>query len=322
MSRTTRPTVSVIMPSYNHAAFVEDAVRSVLTSQDAPPFEIVVVDDGSTDDSVEILGSIDDSRLVLLTQENQGAHVAFERGLDAARGDIVFLLNSDDLFAPRRLRDVCSALEEESDAVAAASWLQLIGPDGAGLGVKEDYRNMSPWPPFRQPDLNGLDDPRAALLQSNWIATTSNIAFHRGRLAGSAPSFSPLRYCHDWDFFLQLAAQGRILVLQTPLVSYRVHPQNTLKEGKGTGKALMELEILWLLARHALDLLRHLELGTAGRLRLWNSLPRFSNPARTQGILHQLFALRGSSGPPRRAFMDLLEPESDLRTRFLTELQS
>ena len=315
------PTLSVVMPSYNHAAYVEEAVAGVFASQDAPSFELVVVDDGSTDESVEILRRFDDPRLQLITQSNQGAHRALARGLNAARGEIVLLLNSDDVFDSRRLATIADVLQANPDVVAVATWLRLIGPAGDEIGIKRGFRNMPPWS-SRRPDLHDLGDPQKALLQSNWISTTSNIAFHRGRLNGAVPTFRDLRYCHDWDFFLQLLAHGPLLEVTEPLVSYRVHPENTLKEGAGGGKAQMELEILWLLICHAATLWPKLGFDDADRARFWRSMPPFGRPAQIESLLHRLVALRGSDSVPRDAFFNLLRPEDALRRHFLSQLAS
>ena len=104
--------VSVVIPSYNHGRFVEAAVASVL-DQDAD-LELVVVDDGSTDDSVERLARFaGDPRVKVFEQENRGAHAALNRGLGLARGEIVFILNSDDLFEPGRVRQILQRFDAD-----------------------------------------------------------------------------------------------------------------------------------------------------------------------------------------------------------------
>ncbi|MEM8994759.1 MAG: glycosyltransferase family 2 protein, partial [Acidobacteriota bacterium] len=249
-------TVSVLVPSYNHADFIGAAVHSALVALDEAGVdgEIRVLDDGSSDRSLDVLGGIDDPRLDVKAQANAGAHIAFNRLLSGAQGDVIFLLNSDDLYAPGRIRDVLRRFDREPTAVAAGSWLEVIDTDGARLGVKEAWRSMPPWPRRRGAGLSDLGDPGLALLETNYLSTTSNIAFRRSAIgADHAPTlrFTDLRYCHDWDFFLQLARRGPLLLLEEPLVSYRVHPANTLKETEADGTVRMRFEILWLLARHA-----------------------------------------------------------------------
>ena len=90
------PLVSIIIPMYNSSAYVVDAVRSAL-SQTYPQIEVIVVDDGSTDNSLQLLAEIKDDRLRLFSQMNQGACVARNRGLAEARGEYIKFLDSDDV---------------------------------------------------------------------------------------------------------------------------------------------------------------------------------------------------------------------------------
>ncbi|MEO1083566.1 MAG: hypothetical protein AAFY88_04940, partial [Acidobacteriota bacterium] len=119
--------------------------------------------------------------------------------------------------------------------------------------------------------------------------------------------FTDLRYCHDWDFFLQLARRGPLLMIEEPLVSYRVHPTNTLKETEAEGTARMRFEILWLLARNARGLLDAAGpwLGvdrTELDARLWRSLPHFG----AESLLLQLLAL--GEGPELGDLLDIDHP--------------
>ncbi|MCG8460583.1 MAG: glycosyltransferase, partial [Holophagales bacterium] len=241
------PRVSVVVPSYQHGEHVVEAVRSALDAElpGGPEcLEVVVVDDGSTDDSVARLRAIDDPRLRLFEQENRGAHVAFGRGLELARGELVFLLNSDDAYEAGRLATFVDRFEADPELLFAASWLRIVDAGGRELGIKEAWHNLPPWPrPRPGPGLAELGNPGLALLESNWVSTTSNLAFRRriGRPA-DAPAgdrfaaagrlrFRPLRYCHDWDFLLELASLGRMELLEAPLVRYRTHDRNTIREG-------------------------------------------------------------------------------------------
>ena len=105
------PTVSVIVPSFNHEAFVGPAIDSALAPGGAD-VEVVVVDDGSTDDSRERLEAYaGNPRVKVHHQENRGAHAALNRGLELAGGDLIFILNSDDSFAPQRIENLARRLD-------------------------------------------------------------------------------------------------------------------------------------------------------------------------------------------------------------------
>lgn len=90
-----KPAISVVIPSYNHARYIERAVYSVL-HQTFHKIELIVIDDGSRDDSLSRLARIKDSRLKVFSQENQGAHATINRGLHMAREHYLAILNSDD----------------------------------------------------------------------------------------------------------------------------------------------------------------------------------------------------------------------------------
>ncbi len=304
---------SVVIPSYNHGRFIEACVASVLS--DDLDLELIVIDDGSRDDSVERLQALRDPRLRLEVQENRGAHVALNRGLDLCRGEICFVLNSDDRFHPDRITRCLETFREDPEVVAVGSWLEIVGGDDRRLGVKKAWHDLPPWPrPEPGPGLADLGDPRLALLESNYLATTSNIAFrNRG-----APRFASLRYTHDWDFFLALGRRGRLHVIEEPLVAYRVHGENTIAEGKGQGEGVMRFEILWTVAAHAAAMLRE----SSGhdvedlRSRLWRSLPRFGRP----DLLTQLLTWRGEADTLPASYRALLRPDHPFRQRAVEAL--
>src|SRR5271166_5416911 len=96
------PFFSVVIPVYNRADVLENALRSVL-AQTCQDFEIVVIDDGSTDDPASVVDRLGDTRIRLIRQDNRGGGAARNRGMDEARGKFVALLDSDDTFLPRHL---------------------------------------------------------------------------------------------------------------------------------------------------------------------------------------------------------------------------
>jgi len=103
--------ISVIIPAYNHERFVGKAIESVL-NQTFQEFELIIVDDGSTDNTANIIKSYTDSRILYIYQENQDAFNAINHGLDIARGAFISILNSDDLYEPSRLKRLLQAHQE------------------------------------------------------------------------------------------------------------------------------------------------------------------------------------------------------------------
>src|SRR5262249_5004591 len=116
------PKLSIVLPSYNHAAFIADAVRSAL-SQTYRDFELIVVDDGSTDETLHVLAGFRDARIRILTQANRGAHAAINRGLTEAAGRYLAILNSDDMLHPERFATLLPVLEANPRVGLVASYV-------------------------------------------------------------------------------------------------------------------------------------------------------------------------------------------------------
>jgi glycosyltransferase involved in cell wall biosynthesis len=241
----SRSAVAVVIPSYNHAKFIGAALESV-AGQTLAPSRIVVVDDGSSDGSVELIRGIGDPRIDLLEQENAGAHHALNRAIQAV-GDVdyIAILNSDDLYEPERLERCVAFLEKNKGLCdVVCTGVQLIDLQGAAL--------PSDNPKVRRLDdvwLNPQRDPAEWLGVSNFLKTSSNFVI-RAEYARSHP-FRSYRYAHDYFFAVVAAVHGRLAVLPEPLLRYRIHTSNTIKSD---GAARVAQEVV----RLNLDLLLEL----------------------------------------------------------------
>jgi glycosyltransferase involved in cell wall biosynthesis len=239
------PEISVIIPSYNHAAYIGHAVESVF-AQSHTDLELIVVDDGSTDNSLDILAGFSDPRLRILPQANQGAHAAINRGLRAATGDYLAILNSDDIYHPLRLAKMLEVLKSDRQVGLAGSYIDIIDRDGKSLGTKHGYTDSSPWQ-LESPErsFRAGNDLHKALLTENFWSTTSNFVFAR-HWFDAVGEFRPLRFTHDWDFALRMARVARMALLPDVLMHYRFHATNTIRNDR----AVMIFEICWCLAMH------------------------------------------------------------------------
>jgi len=308
------PSISVVIPSFNHGAFIGRAVDSVLES-DREDLELIVVDDGSTDDSrarLELYAG--DPRVQIHHQPNRGAHAALNRGLELAAGELVFILNSDDAFDPRRIEVLSRRLADNPEAALAASWIEIVDADDARLGVKQAWRTLPPWPaPTPGPFLSDLGDPRLAMLETNWISTTSNIAFPASLVREHGLRFAPLRYAHDWDFILSACRHGRIELVEEPLVRYRVHGANTIAEGADEAQQSMRFEIMWVVARHAMRLIRETAGSAAERVHLRDLLDRSAPTFGCDLLFDQLLLLRGDDDRSPAEYDALTNADHPLR---------
>lgn len=204
-----RPTFSVIMAVYQGADHVGDALRSV-SQQSEAPLEVVVCDDGSTDDLDAALAPFLD-RITLLRQANQGEGVAKNRAVEAATGDYVVILDADDAWEPERLaalRELAEA-RPDLDVLTTDAWFEV---DGRRQG--RFYGDEMAFPLVDQ-ELHVLDRcfvmPHAAVRRARWL-----------ELGGFDVTMSPAA---DWDFYLRAVLSGsRVGVVDEPLARYRLRP--------------------------------------------------------------------------------------------------
>ena len=227
------PRVSVIIPAYNHEAYVGEAITSVL-AQSLADFELIIIDDGSTDRTKSVIESFSDPRIVFHSQENRGAHAALNRGLEEARGEFIAILNSDDRYHPDRLARLHTALKREPETELAVSAVDLIDSSGRKTQAEWLERGLKF---YRE-----SGDIFAAVIRDNFICTTSNFFFRRRLLERTGP-FLPLRYCHDLDFLLQGQLAGKIHYCDEPQLDYRVHAGNTIKEADTEKGGLFKFEV-------------------------------------------------------------------------------
>lgn len=235
--------VSVVIPLYNHVAYIGEAVASVL-AQGSVVREIIVIDDGSSDGSAEVMKRIAsrEPRICFRSRPNKGAHATINEGLKEAKGDFVAILNSDDVYLPGRLDALALQLDAEPDAALAASSIEFIGKNGAALENSWYKEAMA----FRIGQDMGV-----ALVNANFLMTTSNYFFRRD-LPMRIGDFAALRYTHDLDFALRALALGHsISLLEQPLLRYRLHDANTISEDhrkvrmEWAASAAAYLTLLW-----------------------------------------------------------------------------
>jgi len=310
----TRSFVSVVIPSYNHASFVAEAVQSVL-GQEGCEVELIVVDDGSTDGSPEVLRGLAAPRLRVVEQANRGAHDAINRGLGEASGDFLAILNSDDRWAPGRLQAALAVFGRDPETALVGSWIQLIDEAGRPLSVKHGYDDLDPWPVAEPARTFKADrDLRTALLSQNYWATTSNYVFPRSTWERHGP-FRPLRFAHDWDFALRVQREGRAHMLEAPLLEYRIHGANTIRRDR----PVMVYEICWVLAVHVMPHLGRPGFWEPGEGRRAEQLLRSIHVYGCDKVLWAMTA-HVQQGPPG-ADLRLLDPQDPARLVYLAEVE-
>jgi glycosyltransferase involved in cell wall biosynthesis len=205
--------VSAVIPTFNRARSIGAAVESVL-AQTVVPSEIVVVDDGSTDDTADRLRSYGE-KIRYVYQQNAGVSAARNRGIRAANGEFIAFLDSDDVWHPRKLEWQLGVLREQPDLVLLAT-------------------DLFDWPAAAYPELHGLVPDSLTLIPWSQVAfrtyiTTSSAIIRSAALARVGGFDEELRCAEDRDLWMRLGEVGNIGVLQMPLTGYREDPQSLSK---------------------------------------------------------------------------------------------
>lgn len=204
------PLVSVVICVYNGQRFLAGALDSAL-SQTHRDFELIVVDDGSTDGSLAVLDSYSDPRLRVIRQPNRGAAGALSAGIQTARGTYIALLDQDDLWEPASLTAHVEVLESQPGIALTFSWFRVIDELGREIGIHSShYRGTIDF---------------GDLLRDFVIGATSNVVMRRSAIdqAGGVDASLPRLYDLDLCLRIALLAPGNVASIPRDLMRYRRH---------------------------------------------------------------------------------------------------
>jgi glycosyltransferase involved in cell wall biosynthesis len=208
------PVASVIMPAYNSAPYVREAVESIL-NQSFTDFEFLVYDDRSSDDTVKIIESYPDARIRLFTKPaNTGYTDSLTMGVAAAKGKYIVRMDSDDISDPKRIEKQVGFLEQNPEYGIVGSWIQTIQDNGQSqvwkypVGHEDITLYTLANAPFAHPSVTIR---KAALL-------TNNINYSR--------SYEP---CEDYKLWTELLKVTKGKNLDEVLLQYRLHEHQTIK---------------------------------------------------------------------------------------------
>ncbi|MEL7072129.1 MAG: glycosyltransferase family A protein [Cyanobacteria bacterium J06581_3] len=205
------PAISVIIPTYNAEDIVLETINSVL-DQTFTDFELIIIDDGSKDRTVELAEMIDDPRIKVFAYENAGVCTARNRGIQHASGEFISFLDHDDLWTADKLELQLSALQNNPDADVAYS--QVVR-----MAEQRDYLV------FKSSNTPLFDGSiYAHLLQGNFIGNGSNILARRKAIEAVGGFDPACPYCADWDYCLRLAAISSYVFVPKEQIIYRQIP--------------------------------------------------------------------------------------------------
>lgn len=212
-----QPFISVIIPVWNTEKYIADAINSVLT-QDYPNLEIIVVNDGSTDNTLQVLESFGD-KITIINQENQGQSVARNVGIQASRGSIIGLLDADDMWVPNHLK--------------------LLLPYMIGENSYDLVRGYTQW-------LKNIGMPDEVRQEPIWQPVSLGAGLYKRSIFDTVGWFDPdMRQAQDFDWAIRCREQGcrEKMIMETTQL-YRRHEHNltndTERMKKGQADTLLK----------------------------------------------------------------------------------
>lgn len=214
--------ISVCIPSYNGASFIKKTIEMVC-SQDYDNLEIVIIDDASTDNTVEIIRTIKDNRIRLLRNEkNLGIAGNFNRLLEEARGEYIMIICADDFLFPGALKAKAKILDENQDVVIVFSSSYVMDEKGQKLFYRRPFTGDQ--------KIKNEKIQKELFINNNYFAEPSNNLIRRSASLKTGKFDTNLWYTIDWDYYLRLLNYGHAYYIDHPYEGFRI--SNTSLTGK------------------------------------------------------------------------------------------
>ncbi len=222
MTNSNTPKVTVFIPVYNREQYIGDAIKSIL-AQTFSDFEILLVDDGSTDSSTDKIRSFSDPRIRLVcNEENLGIPRTRNRGVELARGEYMAMLDSDDLAYPHRLEKQIAFLDSHQEFAQIGSWCRMMDAQGHVL-------NKIKRQPVLSDDIHAQFLFRCAMSNRSIMARTAILQEYGYR--------NDFPRCPDYELHVRLAKKYRLGNIPECLVYGRIHPEQITGQTPGLGDA-------------------------------------------------------------------------------------
>lgn len=236
LTMSASPRVTVLMPVFNGEKYLREAVESILC-QTFADFEFLVIDDGSTDHSADIVTSYNDQRIRLISNgRNLGLIASLNRGIDLARGEYIARMDSDDISLPSRLARQAEYLDSNRCCAMVAAMVTMMNADGTVCGEWGDDRKTPSYGEIVQflPKANCIAHP-GVMIRKSVLA-----AYRYNELQQAS---------EDYDLWLRMCADGLIIdKIEESLVKYRMNPVSvtSLSKSKGPEYKYMKAKSIFL----------------------------------------------------------------------------
>lgn len=236
------PLISVAIPVYNGEATIRETIESVL-NQTFSDFELIVINDGSQDSTLDIVSSIRDPRLKVFSYPNAGLSASRNRGIDHASGEFISFLDADDLWTPDKLEAQLKALQANPQAAVAYSWTNSIDESGKYLR--------------RGCHVTATGDVYEQLLVRNFLENGSNPLIRRQALTAVGKFDESVNAAADRDMYLRLASRYHFVAVPSPQILYRVSANSMSSNVLTQEKA--SLQVIERAFKQAPESLQHLK---------------------------------------------------------------
>lgn len=219
--------VTILMPVYNTAAYLKEAVESVL-AQEYNNFELLIIDDGSTDDSIDIVKSISDERIQIIHQEHLGIVAALNRGIEESHTDLIARFDADDICLPGRLSKQVAFLENNPDYVACGGEAEYIDSEGEHL--------------FNFYCAGYSNESLLERLEKECPFIHSAVMYRKEAVLKSG-GYSPAAHnFEDYLLWVKMSKIGRFCNLREQLIKVRFNPTSVTIDEKWRGSAFNNLK--------------------------------------------------------------------------------
>ncbi len=202
-----QPIISIVMPVFNGASYLKGAISSIL-NQTMGDFEFIIINDGSTDSSTDIIRSFNDKRIIFYNcASNQGNYSARNIGIQMAKGKYISVMDCDDIALPHKLHSQCSYMEDNPNIGICGSFARIMGTNTV----------------LKKPITH--EQIKVALLQDNCIVHPTLLIRNSSSLKKHLNYNTKYYYASDYDFIARAVKVTTVVNLPKVLLEYRLHPQ-------------------------------------------------------------------------------------------------
>lgn len=256
------PKVSVIVPNYNHARFLEQRVQSIL-NQTYQDFEIIYLDDASIDNSNEVFAQFThDPRIrSILNQTNSGSPFKqWNKGIKAATGDYIWIAESDDFSDSTFLETLVSILDQHPNVGIVYSQSYEIDEHSQVLATRHWWTDDLDQDHWRSDFITrGVDECRNYLIIKNTIPNASAVVFRRHLYEAIGYAEEGMRLCGDWFTWIKLVLRSDLAYVAKPLNYYRTHISTVRSRSRLSGAATYEQMQIFIAVKEQIEVPKSLE---------------------------------------------------------------